>query len=343
MAIEIRTFNSGDTDYIAKLNANYATIKAAIDALQGAVASAGAGSAVSVGFFMDALFNSADSLIGTDSYGLTVASTSVDVAPGGMYLAATQVAVANLAPVNLSFVGQPSDTYYIVVDGAGVPSVSDTQDAGAAWSLVWNGGAFVGDPVRVCNCFYDANEATDSRSSDNLGDPGGGSPPEDPDPLIFETLDDRLEAGEAIAVAAQTDATAALTLAYELATVIGTRKVGATVNDEVGVKGAIQIDFTGTIIGWSIIADAVGSMTVEVSKAASADPPAAPTIPDPVTDKITASAPITLSSAQSANGDESDVSTWDTDLQPYDVLQFKVASAATLTRASLYLRIAQTL
>ncbi len=122
------------------------------------------------------------------------------------------------------------------------------------------------------------------------------------------------------------------------------RKVGITIDGggvaiTTGVKGAIQVDFAGTIIGWSIVADQVGSITVEVDLHASSAPAAAPAIPNTTTDKISASAPVTLSSAQSASSGTSGVSTWTTAVTQWDVIQFNVASVTTLQRAVLYLRI----
>jgi|PlaIllAssembly_1097288.scaffolds.fasta_scaffold00017_6 hypothetical protein len=127
-------------------------------------------------------------------------------------------------------------------------------------------------------------------------------------------------------------------------TVTTYRKVGISLDGagsaiSTGVKGAIQVDFGGTVIGWSIISDQAGSITIEVSKKASSAPPSAPAIPDPTTDKISASAPIELSSAQTAASGTTGVSTWTTSVSQWDVFQFKVATAVTVTRATAYVRI----
>ena len=110
-----------------------------------------------------------------------------------------------------------------------------------------------------------------------------------------------------------------------------------TVDGTTGVKGSIQVDFAGTIIGWSMQADVSGSMTVEVSKRAGTQ--ALPVVPDPVTHKISASAPITLSSAQAAGAGPSGVSTWNVAVAQWDSIQFKVASVTTVARAAFWLRI----
>jgi hypothetical protein len=117
------------------------------------------------------------------------------------------------------------------------------------------------------------------------------------------------------------------------------RKVGVTVDDTTGIKGLVQLDFEGVIVGWSIIANTAGAITVEVSKKASSPPPAAPAIPHITTDKISASAPIALAGTQSAASGEAGVSTWTLDVNPWDVMQFNVTAITTITRATLYVRI----
>lgn len=115
------------------------------------------------------------------------------------------------------------------------------------------------------------------------------------------------------------------------------RKVGCTVDGSVGVKGSIQVDFAGTIIGWSLQGDVSGSLTVEVSKLAGTQ--VLPVVPDPTTHKISASAPLTLASAQAAGVGASGVSTWTTAVAQWDSIQFKVASVTTITKATCWVRI----
>lgn len=321
MAIELQTFASGDTDYIAKLNSNVAALEDAINALQlqlGSVAGA-----VSVGSLMDSLFNRADALIGPNSYAPTLSGSTLTVEAGGMYLAASQKVVSLFSAIAMSFVGQSAGTYYIVVDSSGFANrASVLQPGGNIYSVYWNGSAF-GAVDYLVKVFYDTNESDASRKSATMGELS--SPPEE---AVFLTLDERLEAGETLAKEAIS------TAKYRI------RKVGITVDGTIGVKGAIQIDFEGTIIGWSLIATTPGNIQVEVSRKSSLFPPAAPAIPNPTTDKISASAPIALASpAQSASGGVDAVSTWVRDLERFDVVQFAVASASLLTKATLYLRI----
>jgi len=327
--MELVTFNSGDTDYIAKLNSNIATLTDTINGMAVQIGAVSGGDALTVGMFLDTLFNRADAIIGPESYKATKSASTVTIAPGGMYLQSETAVVASFNAVPLSFIGKPSGTQYIVVGVAGMPVLSPTFGPGAIYQVFWTGSAFSGNVEYLVPVFFDTAEASASRKSLALN-------------TVYPTLDARLEAGEALSVQAQSDAESALAVAYENQAALGSvsfRKIGITVDGTVGVKGAIQIDFEGTIVGWSIIADAVGSLTVEVSRRASSEPPAVPQMPDPVTHKISASTPITLSTAQSAARDEAGVSTWARDLEPWDVIQFKVASVTTITRATLYLRV----
>jgi hypothetical protein len=330
MAIELNTFASGDIDYISKMNANVAALEAAINALQQqAAAGGGAGSALSAGFFLDALFNHKDALIGVNSYKPTQGATGLTVAAGAVYLADVQTVVQSFASATLNFTGAVPGFYYIVIDSSGFPTRRDTLVAGTVYQVDWRGNGFYGAPVLQAPIFYDTAEAEGSRNSAVKG-------------TRYPTLDGRLEYVEAVAKEANQDANQALSVAYELQAAIGGvsyRKIGCTVDGTTGIKGAIQIDFEGTIIGWSVIADKVGSLSVEVSRKASNQPPNAPQIPNTTTDKITASAPIILANAQSAAVADAGVSTWLRDVERWDVIQFNVISVNLITRATLYLQI----
>ncbi len=97
-----------------------------------------------------------------------------------------------------------------------------------------------------------------------------------------------------------------------------------------GVKLYISVPFACTITGWDIVADQSGSISVEIDKHAAA-------VPNTSTDKISASAPVALSSAQLAQGGS--ISGWTTAIAANDVLGFNVASASTVTRVTIGLRV----
>lgn len=105
-----------------------------------------------------------------------------------------------------------------------------------------------------------------------------------------------------------------------------------------GLKGTIQVPFAGTLIGWSALADVSGSASLDIWKVASSAPPSAPVIPTSGS-KISASAPVSLSSAQSASAGSSGVSTWTTAVAAWDVLGFNLTSVSTLTRLTIVLQI----
>jgi hypothetical protein len=333
MSIELQTFASGDTDYISKLNANVAALTDAINALQTQIGSMSGGSALSTGMLMNTLFNGADALIGTTSYSPQKRATTLTIQPGGMYLVTSQTVVSSFIAVPLNFTGQSAGTYYIVVATSGQPTRMTTKDPGAIYSVVWTGSGF-GQITYLVPIFYDTTEADASRRSLAMSTTSGEKQ--------FNTLDARMEQAETAAMDAAESAGNAMSVAYELEAYVTSaryRKVGITVDGTTGVKGAIQIDFGGTIVGWSIIGNMIGSIQVEVDLHPSSAPPANPNVPNTTTDKISANAPIKLTGNKSASTAESGVATWMHNLAKWDVIQFNVISVDTLTQATLYLRI----
>lgn len=338
MAIELLRFASGDTDYVAKMNSDMAMIEAAINGLQ--LATSGSGNAeFSAASYWNAIFEGVTGLIGYGSYlptegdgGSPPNLSILTVAAGAAYKATTGTVVQMLISTPLDFTGVGAGTYYIVPDAAGNPTRS-TSSTDALYSVVWNGSAF-GTITKIAKTLWDIGEAEAARSSATTG--------------AYDTLDDRLEAMEAATVTAQETAASAL------ATVARVRKIGLSLDGggsviASGLSDAIQVDFNGIIIGWSVCADTAGTLEVEVGVATQSpdvgEPPAPPLIPVFPDDKISASAPIALegpSGAQSAAGGYDEVSTWSTVIQQWDSLRFKVVSATVITKATLYVRVQET-
>lgn len=97
-----------------------------------------------------------------------------------------------------------------------------------------------------------------------------------------------------------------------------------------GVKGDLQIPYGCTINANTLLADQSGSIVVNVWKVAYASYPAT------VSNKITASAPPTISSA--ANSTDSTLTGWTTSISAGDTLRFNVDSVTTITRVTLILK-----
>jgi hypothetical protein len=98
-----------------------------------------------------------------------------------------------------------------------------------------------------------------------------------------------------------------------------------------GVKGYVQIPYSGTITGWNLFADQTGSIVIDVWKDNYA------TFPPSVADTIAGSEKPTLSSVQK-NQDLS-LSTWTTSVSAGDIIAFNVDSASTVTRVTLSINI----
>lgn len=97
-----------------------------------------------------------------------------------------------------------------------------------------------------------------------------------------------------------------------------------------GIKGYIEIPFSGTFEGWTIVADLSGSIVVDVWKDTYVN------FPPTVADSITGSEKPTLASAQK-NQDLS-LTTWTTSFSAGDILAFNVDSATTVTKVTVSLR-----
>ena len=90
-----------------------------------------------------------------------------------------------------------------------------------------------------------------------------------------------------------------------------------------------------TIIGWTLSADQSGSISIDLDAHSSSAPPSAPSVPNTTTDKISASAPMALSSAQTASGGTSAVSTWTTSRAQWDAFGVNVTGTpSSVTRVT---------
>lgn len=101
-----------------------------------------------------------------------------------------------------------------------------------------------------------------------------------------------------------------------------------------GIKGDLVIDFACTINQVTLLADQTGSVVVNIWKQTYAS------FPPTVTQKITASAPPTISAALKAQ--DATLTGWTTAISAGDVLRFNVDSAATVQRVTLSLKVTRT-
>ena len=103
-----------------------------------------------------------------------------------------------------------------------------------------------------------------------------------------------------------------------------------------GVKGYIRVPYSAVITRSTIIADRSGSIVINVWKCTYAQFDAGATHPV-AGDKITASAPPTVSAATKA--EDTTLTGWTTTLNEGDILAFNVDSASTIQRATLSLKL----
>lgn len=107
---------------------------------------------------------------------------------------------------------------------------------------------------------------------------------------------------------------------------------GATITT--GVKGYLEIPYACTITRSTLLADQSGSIVVDIFKDSYAN------YPPVVGDKITASAPPTISAATKAQ--DSTLTGWTTSIAAGDILAFNVNSITTCQRVTISLRVTKT-
>ena len=96
-----------------------------------------------------------------------------------------------------------------------------------------------------------------------------------------------------------------------------------------GVKGYIEVPFSGTIVSVRMLADQSGDIVVDIWKDTYAN------YPPTNADSITASAAPTISSATKSQ--DTVLSGWSTSVTAGDILGFNVDSATTVTRVTVSL------
>ena len=98
-----------------------------------------------------------------------------------------------------------------------------------------------------------------------------------------------------------------------------------------GQKGHLEIPFAGTIKQVTMLADASGSIVVDIWKDTYAN------FPPTDADSITAAAPPTIAAAQKSQ--DATLTGWTTAIAAGDILAFNVDSCATITRVTISLKV----
>jgi hypothetical protein len=194
MAISIQTLENGDMNYIAKHNANYTNIKFALEALarQSTSTTLQANLTAPLGF--EAAFGNTLTVIGAHSYEHILGSgpgslVTFTVAAGYAWIQSLRAVVSQVTSTDIDFSGLTPGTYYIHLDSAGVP-YRDTIPTEALYSVEMSGdyGGFpiIGTVTLLASVAWAAPDWIAARNSTQLG-------------VTYLTLDERLEAGEALA------------------------------------------------------------------------------------------------------------------------------------------------
>ncbi len=92
-------------------------------------------------------------------------------------------------------------------------------------------------------------------------------------------------------------------------------------------------NYSCSIIGWTMNATPSGTVTMDIDALTNSAWPATPAVPNTSTNKISASAPITMSSAVAASGGSSAISTWTKAITAYMTITANVTTFTTSTSA----------
>jgi hypothetical protein len=183
--MRLQRFAIGDTNYVAKHNANADTLEQTVNAMQQAMG-ANLGSVISVGQAFEAIFGTQAAVIGATSYACTGSGSTLTVQPGFSWEPTSGNIYRLAASTTVSFSGVSAGTYYVSPDPGGNPART-TSAAGALYQVVWTGSAF-GAITRVAPVTWGASDWQAAQSSAALAQ-------------SFTSLDARLEASESGAAA----------------------------------------------------------------------------------------------------------------------------------------------
>ena len=182
MALALQRFANGDTNYIAKHNANADSLEAAVNGLQTQLATS-FGASISIGDALRSIFGSSLALIGSASYTATTSGSTLTISPGYLWRPESGMA-QNGAGGALNFSGVAAGTYYVVPDASGT-ATRGTTAAGATHTVVWSGSSFA-SVTRTAAVFLNTSDDAAALVSTALG-------------VTYVNLAARLEAIEAAA------------------------------------------------------------------------------------------------------------------------------------------------
>lgn len=97
-----------------------------------------------------------------------------------------------------------------------------------------------------------------------------------------------------------------------------------------GSKGYLTLDVAGQIQSWTILADNVGSIAIDIKKTSFEN------FPNDFTSIVNSQYPLLLDGVKATNDD---VTAWDETLSPGDILDFEVLSCAGINRCTVTLKL----
>ena len=156
MSITLDRFSAGMTTYVTVLNNNTTTVETSINGILAAIGTGtGTGTGGTTG--LNEIWPE-NGLVGASSFVVSTSSnTHLTFTSGAVWNVGTQTLGRATSSVQLSFVGQASGTYYIMVDGAGGVTASTVVGNTAIYTIVYNSPGF-GSATRLVNILFQGDD-----------------------------------------------------------------------------------------------------------------------------------------------------------------------------------------
>lgn len=189
MSLSLNTYAAGDTDYIAKLNADNAAIATAVNTLESLVRGVSGIAAANVPKGLQYIFDR-KGIIGQGSYKpqagtLAGPNYNLTVAKGGFWDGGA-LAFSDVSQT-ISMAAKSTGTYYLTVDTAGGVKANATAGTGTVWQFAYNSTTHEVSDVALYSgvaVLFDGADYADALTSAQMG-------------LTFQSLAERLEEIEA--------------------------------------------------------------------------------------------------------------------------------------------------
>lgn len=154
MSITLSLFSVGQSAYVAQFNNNFQAIQTAINNIESQIGVQGGGGDDSN---MQEIWKR-DGLIGASSFIVTIQSnTDLRFTSGSIWTIATLNLTRQTSEQQISFIGKSSGVYNIIIDTAGIITISTISSLTTIYKVQWNNPGF-GSVERLVDILFDGED-----------------------------------------------------------------------------------------------------------------------------------------------------------------------------------------